>query len=112
MKEGLKKQIDQIFNEATDKLDALDVTYLLLVDKDDSMAMSAKGDADVTMDMIISGLTSIIDGIDDAKSRKMIAGAYIVQLVRLASDLTKKHYNIDVMEYVNMFNELNKKGAN
>lgn len=112
MKETLKKEIDQIFNEATDKLDTLDVTYLLLVDKDDSMAMSAKGDAETTLDMIMSSLTSMIDGIEDDESRKLIAGSYIVQLVRLASDLTKKHYNIDVMEYVNMFNELNKKGAN
>lgn len=112
MKEEMKKEIDRIFGNVTDELDALGVTYILFIDKDDSMAMSAQGDADTTMDMVISGLTSMIDGIEDDKSRKMIAGAYIIQLVRLASDLTKKHYNIDVMEYVNIFNSLNKKGAN
>lgn len=112
MKEELKREIDRVFNEATDRLDALDVTYLLLVDKDDSMAMSAQGDADVTMDMIISALTSMIDEIEDKKSRKIIAGAYIIQLVNLASDLTKKHFNIDVKEYVDTFNSVSKKGAN
>lgn len=112
MKEELKKEIDRIFNSATDELDALGVTYMLLVDKDGSMAMSAQGDADVTMDMIISGLTSIIDEIEDDKSRKLIAGAYIVQLVNLATYLTKKHFNNDVKEYIDMFNSLSKKGAN
>lgn len=112
MKESMKREIDQIFNEATDRLDALDVTYLLLVDKDDSVAMAAQGDAGTTMDMIISALTSMIDEIEDDKSRKLIAGAYIIQLVRLASDLTKKHYNIDVKEYVDTFNSVSKKGVN
>lgn len=112
MKEQLKKEIDRIFNSATDELDALGVTYMLLIDKDDSMAMSTQGDIDVTMDMIISGLTSMIEEIEDDKSRKMIAGSYIVQLVNLATDLTKKHFGIDVKEYIDMFNSLRKKGAN
>lgn len=112
MKEEMKKEIDRIFNNATDELDALGVTYILLVDKDDSMAMSAQGDADTSMDMIISGLTSMIEGIEDDKARKMIAGAYIVQLVNLATDLTKTCFNIDVREYIDMFNSLSKKGAN
>lgn len=112
MKEELNKEIGRIFDNATDELDALGVTYMLMIDKGDSMAMSAQGDVDVTMDMIISALTSMINEIEDEKNRKIIAGAYIIQLVNLASDLTKKHFNIDVKEYVDTFNSVSKKGAN
>lgn len=112
MKEETKKEIDRIFNNVTDELDALGVTYMLLIDKDGSMAMSAQGDADTGMDMVISGLTSMIEGIEDENNRKIIAGAYIVQLVNLASNLTKKHFGIDVKKYIDVFNSLSKKGAN
>lgn len=112
MNELQQKEVDKVFNEFTDVLDEMGVTYALLIDKDDTFDMSVQGDAVTICDMIINGIRSCIDETKEEHVKEIVAENYIIALTRFSSELSKKHFGIDPKKYMEELVNTVKKGAN